>query len=110
MCVDEPRIDAHNVMPPLAAVTAESAYVRFHGRNASTWNARSSSAAERFKYSYSLDELAEWVTPIRHLAEQTSTTYVMFNNCFADYAPNNAQQMLSLFDTPEEAGPATPEE
>ena len=110
VCVDEPHIAAQNVLPPLAAVTAESAYVRFHGRNASTWNARSVSAAERFKYSYSLDELGEWVAPISHLAEQTSTTYVMFNNCFADYAPKNAQQMLSLFDTPEEAGPATPEE
>ena len=31
-------------------------------------------------------------------SEQTQTTYVMFNNCFADYAPRNAQQMLSLLD------------
>ena len=40
VCVDEPRLDAANVLPPLAAVTADSAYVRFHGRNAATWNAR----------------------------------------------------------------------
>jgi uncharacterized protein YecE (DUF72 family) len=32
------------------------------------------------------------------MTEQASTTYLMFNNCFADYAPRNAQQMLSLFD------------
>ena len=30
--------------------------------------------------------------------EQTATTYVMFNNCFADYAPRNAKQMMSLLD------------
>jgi uncharacterized protein YecE (DUF72 family) len=24
--------------------------------------------------------------------------YVMFNNCFADYAPRNARQMMSLLD------------
>ncbi len=35
---------------------------------------------------------------MRALQEQTHTTYVMFNNCFADYAPRNAQQMVSLLD------------
>jgi uncharacterized protein YecE (DUF72 family) len=109
VCVDEPRVKAANVLPPLAAVTAGSAYVRFHGRNAATWNAPTGSAAERFKYLYSPGELSEWIQPIRHLTERASTTYVMFNNCFADYAPRNAQQMLSLFDSLED-GPATPEE
>jgi uncharacterized protein YecE (DUF72 family) len=74
------------------------AYVRFHGRNAATWNARVSSAAERFKYFYPPEELAEWVAPVRYLQEQARTTYLMFNNCFADYSPRNAQQMLSLLD------------
>ncbi len=99
VCVDEPQLPAANALPPLAAVTAEAAYVRFHGRNAATWNARTGSAAERFKYLYSVDELAEWVEPVRRMTEQAATTYLMFNNCFADYAPTNAQQMLSLFDT-----------
>jgi uncharacterized protein YecE (DUF72 family) len=98
VCVDEPRLAASNVLPPLTAVTAESAYVRFHGRNAGTWNRRSGSASERFKYLYSVEELSEWVEPVRRMTEQATTTYLMFNNCFADYAPKNAQQMLSLFD------------
>jgi uncharacterized protein YecE (DUF72 family) len=42
--------------------------------------------------------LAEWVGPARQLQEQAATTYLMFNNCFADYAPRNAQQMLSLLE------------
>lgn len=96
--VDEPRIDAANVLPPVTAVTAESAYVRFHGRNAATWNARTSSAAERFKYLYPEEELLEWMEPVHRMTEQASTTYLMFNNCYADYAPKNARQMLSLFD------------
>jgi uncharacterized protein YecE (DUF72 family) len=99
VCVDEPRLDRPNVLPPLTAVTAETAYVRFHGRNAATWNARTGTAAERFKYLYSDDELSEWLEPVRRMTEQASTTYLMFNNCFADYAPRNAQQMLSLFET-----------
>jgi uncharacterized protein YecE (DUF72 family) len=99
VCVDEPQLAAGNVLPSLTAVTARSAYVRFHGRNAATWNKRTASAAERFQYLYSIDELGEWVEPVRRMSEQADTTYLMFNNCFADYAPKNAQQMLSLFDT-----------
>ncbi len=110
VCVDEPRLEAANVLPPLAAVTADTAYVRFHGRNASTWNASTSSAAERFKYSYAEEELQEWVEPAVHMAEQASTTYLMFNNCFADYAPKNAQQMLTLFDSAQQTEPPRPEE
>lgn len=98
VCVDEPRLEGPTVLPPLAAATADASYVRFHGRNAATWNARVSSAAERFKYFYSQEELAQWVEPVRHLRDRAATTYVMFNNCFADYAPKNAQMMLSLLE------------
>jgi uncharacterized protein YecE (DUF72 family) len=101
VCVDEPRLIGPTVLPPLTAATSDIAYVRFHGRNAATWNARVGSAAERFKYDYTDAELAEWVEPVRKLREQCATTYIMFNNCFADYAPRNAKQMMSLLDTPE---------
>jgi uncharacterized protein YecE (DUF72 family) len=110
VCVDEPKLEAANIMPPLAAVTSDTAYVRFHGRNSATWNARTESAAERFKYLYPLDELREWVEPVRHLAERATTAYLMFNNCFADYAPKNAQQMLTLFDDLDETMPIRPAE
>ena len=96
VCVDEPRLDGPTVLPPLIAATSDVAYVRFHGRNAATWNAKVSSAAERFRYLYSSGELREWVEPVRHLREGADTTFLMFNNCYGDYAPKNAQQMLSL--------------
>ena len=102
--VDEPRLEGPSVLPPIAAATSDIAYVRLHGRNGATWNARVDSAAKRFQYLYSPEELAEWVEPVRHLQEQAGTTYVMFNNCFGDYAPRNAQQMLSQLDA---APPAT---
>ena len=85
-------------MPTLTAATSDLVYVRFHGRNAATWNARVATAAERFNYLYSQPELAEWVQPIQRLREDAKTTYVMFNNCFADYAPRNARQMMALLD------------
>jgi uncharacterized protein YecE (DUF72 family) len=78
--VDAPRTGARNVLPTVVARTAPTAYVRFHGRNASTWNKRTGSAAERFDYLYSTDELREWVGPLRELAEEAQVVYAMFNN------------------------------
>ena len=97
-CVDEPRLAGPTVLPALSAATSDISYVRFHGRNAATWNARVATAAERFNYLYTEPELAEWVQPIQRLREDAKTTYVMFNNCFADYAPRNARQMMALLD------------
>jgi uncharacterized protein YecE (DUF72 family) len=77
--VDAPRLDAANVLPTVVAVTSDSAYVRMHGRNASTWNIRGRSAAERFDYLYSEAELQEWVEPLRELSGMSSRAYVMFN-------------------------------
>jgi uncharacterized protein YecE (DUF72 family) len=79
--VDAPRIEgAKNVAPTVVARTSPTAYVRFHGRNAETWNKRGGSAAERFDYLYSDDELREWVGPLRELAEGAEQAYAFFNN------------------------------
>jgi uncharacterized protein YecE (DUF72 family) len=78
--VDAPRTEARNVSPTVVATTTPTAYVRFHGRNASTWNKRTQSAAERFDYLYSEEELGEWVAPLSELSGQADTVYAMFNN------------------------------
>jgi uncharacterized protein YecE (DUF72 family) len=79
--VDAPRIEgAKNTVPTVPALTSPTLYVRFHGRNASTWNKRGGSAAERFDYLYSDDELREWVKPLRELSEQAEQAYAFFNN------------------------------
>src|SRR3954447_6815065 len=102
--VDAPRMEGRNVLPTLVATTSETAYVRFHGRNAQTWNKRTGSAAERFDYLYSDDELREWVGTLGELAEKAKTVYAMFNNngrssaggeTFAQ-APVNARQLRGL--------------
>ena len=69
--VDAPKTEAKNLVPTVVARTSETAYVRFHGRNAATWNKRTGSAAERFDYLYSQEELEEWVEPLRELAGQS---------------------------------------
>jgi uncharacterized protein YecE (DUF72 family) len=78
--VDAPKTEAKNLVPTVPAVTGPLAYVRFHGRNADTWNKRGGSAAERFDYLYSEEELQEWVPVLRKLGDQAREAYAMFNN------------------------------
>ncbi len=78
--VDAPQTGGKNVLPTVVAATSETAYVRFHGRNAGTWNKRAGSAAERFDYLYSGDELREWMPRLKELAGETQDVYAMFNN------------------------------
>jgi uncharacterized protein YecE (DUF72 family) len=77
--VDAPRTEAKNVIPTVVAVTSPTAYVRFHGRNAKTWNKRGGSAADRFDYLYEPAELEEWVEPMRELTAQAQNVYALMN-------------------------------
>jgi uncharacterized protein YecE (DUF72 family) len=98
--VDAPEVDAANVPETIVAVTAPTAYVRFHGRNAGTWNVRGGSAAQRFDYLYDEAELREWVPPLRELAAAAEETYAFFNNNNqtggAAQAPSGAELLRTL--------------
>jgi uncharacterized protein YecE (DUF72 family) len=102
--VDAPRTGGRNVLPTVVSTTTPTAYVRFHGRNAETWNKRVRSAAERFDYLYSEDELREWVEPLSELAGKSEAVYAMFNNNGRStvdgqtiaQAPANAQMLRGL--------------
>jgi uncharacterized protein YecE (DUF72 family) len=78
--VDAPKTEAKNLVPTVLALTSPLLYVRFHGRNAKTWNIRGKSAAERFDYLYDGDELAEWAGTLRELATETRQAFAFFNN------------------------------
>jgi uncharacterized protein YecE (DUF72 family) len=102
--VDAPHTGGRNVLPTVVTTTTPTAYVRFHGRNAETWNKRVRSAAERFDYLYSEDELREWVEPLSELAGRAEVVYAMFNNNGRStvdgntiaQAPVNAQMLRGL--------------
>jgi len=95
--VDEPQGFPSSI-PPVAAVTAPLAIVRFHGRNAENWKKPGLTAAERFEYDYSKRELEPWVPKIEELATQARETHVVMNNCYRDYAVNNARQLADLLE------------
>ncbi len=95
VCVDEPQGFASSV-PPVVAVTGPLGEVRFHGRNATNWEAKGITAAERFRYDYSPAELAEWVPRLAVLAEQARAVHVLMNNCYADYGVRSARLLADL--------------
>jgi uncharacterized protein YecE (DUF72 family) len=111
--VDAPKVEAKNVPPTLLALTSPTLYVRMHGRNEKTWNVRGKSAAERFDYLYSEEELREFVEPLKELAGEAKNAYVLFNNNnrspsgdgFVAQGAANAQQLKRLLsETPAKAG------
>jgi len=95
VCVDEPQGFKSSV-PPVAEVTSSLAVVRFHGRNRETWEKKGITAAERFNYLYSGNELQEWIPKINHLETQTEQVYVLFDNCYQDEAVVNARQVREM--------------
>jgi len=94
--VDEPQGFKSSVPPEVVVTSADLALVRFHGRNAETWEKKGITPAERFRYLYSRDELSEWVPRIREAAKEAKEVHLMFNNCYANYGTTNAREIAAL--------------
>lgn len=102
--VDEP--EAATGLPFAPEVTLDDlAVLRLHGRNLSGWTKKGASVTERFDYLYAPSELAEFVEPVRRLAERAKRVHVVFNNAVRDYAVLNARGLAALL---EESDAETP--
>jgi uncharacterized protein YecE (DUF72 family) len=92
--VDAPAVSE---LPRVMAVTNSDLFmVRFHGRSDSTWKGNARTAAERFRYLYSEDELSEFIAPIAEHAAEARETHLLMNNCYRDYSVRNASQLRDL--------------
>jgi uncharacterized protein YecE (DUF72 family) len=80
-------------IPPVLAATSDLAVLRLHGHS-DKWTSKD--IHERFGYRYGEAELAELAPRVRELAGRTTTTHVLFNNCYSDYAQVNARQLADL--------------
>ncbi len=110
-CVDEPQGLVSSV-PPIAAATRDDvALVRRHGRARARWQRRTPTAAERFAYKYTRDELREWLPRLGRLQARAREVHVLFNNCYSDYAVSNARDLLELLsgEAPEDRTPGREE-
>ncbi len=97
VCVDGPQGFASSV-PPIAEATADTAVVRFHGRNRDTWEKRGIPASERFDYYYASAELMEWTPGIRHLQERAPEVHLLMNTNSRDQGIVNARLMGRLLE------------
>ena len=86
--VDEP------LLPSDVQVTADFAYIRWHGHGANLW----------YDYEYKEDQLEKWVPKVEEITSKVRRTYGYFNNHFNANAIKNAVEMLGLL------GEATPEQ
>jgi uncharacterized protein YecE (DUF72 family) len=94
VCVDAPELDAPHALPPVDVVTREDlAYLRAHGRNAEGY-LRGRSAAERFAWSYSDQELHEIARRAHSLAAAAAEVRLMFGN--GPHAPATAERMRQI--------------
>lgn len=96
--VDMPQGFQSSLPPEVFATSKDLAYVRFHGRNTKNWEKASETATPRFQYLYKEAELDEWVPKIRSLMKQTKEVHILMNNCYRDYAVQNARQLATLLD------------
>jgi uncharacterized protein YecE (DUF72 family) len=97
VCADEPQ-GFKGSIPPIAEATADLAEVRFHGRNAELWETRDVGTSERFRYDYSVDELAEWVPGITHLHEGGRPVHLLMNNCHGGLPVRAASRLAGLLE------------
>jgi len=87
-------------VPHVTAVTAPTAVLRLHGRNAEGWlrqlRGEEPSVREKYDYLYSDAELAALVPEIGGLAEDSEEVFVSFNNNNRDYPVRNALALRTL--------------
>jgi uncharacterized protein YecE (DUF72 family) len=90
--IDQPTL-AHCV-PLGERVTSATGYLRLHGRNAKNWfRDKQEVYGGRYDYLYAESELNEILFRVRAVAQQTKTTFVIFNNHKDGKAFANALQL-----------------
>jgi len=94
--VDEPQGFSSSVPAEWETTSPDLAIVRLHGRNRATWAKKGISAAERFNYLYSDEELRELAGSVTGLGGQARELHVLFNNCYRDNAQRNALMLQGL--------------
>ncbi len=71
-------------------------YLRFHGRNRSTWFSPDATRETRYDYLYSPDELRPWLEQLKQHAAQIQRALLVFNNHPRGQAVANALQARAL--------------
>ncbi|HLH76537.1 MAG TPA: DUF72 domain-containing protein [Candidatus Binataceae bacterium] len=89
-----------SIAPSFVAASGSRIYMRFHGRNAQRWFQKGITPAQRFRYLYSEQELAQVAGNVRAVSG-IARAYLIFNNCYANYGVMNAATMKEILTHPE---------
>jgi len=81
--VDEP------LLPPDTVVTADFAFIRWHGRGSRPW----------YNYRYGDKELEGWVPKVKDVTSRVKKTFGYFNNHFRGFAVENSLKMMEMLGT-----------
>jgi uncharacterized protein YecE (DUF72 family) len=89
--VDEPKLKG--LLPFHPALTSDTGYFRFHGRNTDWFRA---SVDVRYNYLYSDKELEQFIQPVEEIGAKAKTTFAFFNNCHMGKAAKNAKTFKEM--------------
>lgn len=78
------------------AVTARTAYMRFHGRNRENWFKKGVETVQRYRYLYNEEELRRWADRVREACREAEQTFIIFNNCYQNQGIENAKTLRRL--------------
>jgi uncharacterized protein YecE (DUF72 family) len=95
------RIDEPKFKTSVAAevpVTADIAYLRFHGRNAADW--WSGDNETRYRYLYLPEEIEQLAEMVRQAGAAARLLFAYFNNHWQGYAPRNANDLKKSLQLP----------
>jgi len=88
-------------LPPLKSLpgirpasTIPTGYVRFHGRNTTTWY--NQDKGNRYDWNYEAEYLKKWIIRLKAITGYAEMTYLFFNNCHAGQAVKNALLMREI--------------
>lgn len=103
VCVDVPS-GFDSSQPPLSVATTDTAFVRFHGRNAGAWERGVDAGEDRFAYDYKDVDLEPWKARLEKLAASAKSVHVVFSGRTSDAAARNARLLVRVL-----SGEVTPE-
>jgi uncharacterized protein YecE (DUF72 family) len=95
VCVDVPS-GFDSSQPPLSVATTDTAYVRFHGKNAGAWERDVDGGDDRFGYDYKDVDLEPWKPRLEKLAGAAKSVHVTFSGRTNDAAGRNARLLVRV--------------
>jgi uncharacterized protein YecE (DUF72 family) len=95
VCVDVPS-GFPTSLPPLAVATTDTAFVRFHGRNADAWERGADTGDDHFRYDYRRGDLEPWRARLAKLADAARSVHVVFTTGNAEGAARDARLLVRV--------------